>query len=148
MVTRYSNAIRNNFGFLNRAAPERRDEPDKLFVQQGRKVFKEVSQLVAETITGHLDQLGVAPANVRRMWLHQANATMNQWIARKVLGHDPAPDQAPSSLEDYANPSSCGSIITFHKHRAGLERGDVGLVCSFGAGYSIGSVIVENAAAS
>jgi beta-ketodecanoyl-[acyl-carrier-protein] synthase len=141
--TRYSNAIRNNFGFLNRAAPEHRDEADKLFVQQGRKVFKEVSPLVADLISGHLDATGVAPANVRRMWLHQANATMNAWIARKVLGADPAPDQTPSSLEDYANTSSCGSIITFHKHRAGLNDGDVGVICSFGAGYSIGSVIVK-----
>lgn len=148
VVTHYSNAIRNNFGFLNRAAPERRDQPDKLFVQQGRKVFKEVSQMVAETISGHLDQLGIAPADVRRMWLHQANATMNQWIARKVLGHDPAPEQAPSSLAEYANTSSCGSVITFHKHRQGLAAGDIGLVCSFGAGYSIGSVVVRNAAAS
>ena len=54
--------------------------------------------------------------------------------------------EAPSVLEDYANTSSCGSIITFHKNRGGLRSGDVGVVCSFGAGYSIGSVIVRKAA--
>ncbi|WP_394826004.1 beta-ketoacyl-ACP synthase III [Pendulispora albinea] len=143
LSTRYSNAIRNNSGFLNRAAPEHRDDADKLFVQQGRKVFKEVSPLVADLIAGHLDSLGIAPDRVRRMWLHQANATMNQWIARKVLGRDATATEAPSVLEDYANTSSCGSIITFHKHRSGLERDDVGLICSFGAGYSIGSVLVR-----
>jgi len=145
LLTKYSNAIRNNFGFLNRAAPERRDGADKLFVQQGRKVFKEVSPLVADLISGHLDSLGIAPAQVRRMWLHQANATMNQWIARKVLGRDATAEEAPSVLEDYANTSSCGSIITFHKHRDGLAENDVGLICSFGAGYSAGSVVVRKA---
>jgi beta-ketodecanoyl-[acyl-carrier-protein] synthase len=146
LATKFSSNIRNNFGFLNRAAPEHRDARDKLFVQQGRKVFKDVSPLVAELVSSHLASLGIAPTEVRRMWIHQANGTMNQWIARKVLGRDATADEAPSVLEDYANTSSCGSIITFHKHRAGLVAGDVGVVCSFGAGYSVGSVIVRKAA--
>ncbi len=146
LLTRYSNAIRNDFGFLNRAAPEHRDAPDKLFVQQGRKVFKEVSPMVAELISGHLDSLGIAPSQVRRLWLHQANLTMNQWIARKVMGRDTTNEEAPSVLQDYANTSSCGSIIAFHKYHDDLAAGDVGLICSFGAGYSIGSVVVRNAA--
>jgi beta-ketodecanoyl-[acyl-carrier-protein] synthase len=146
LATKFSSNIRNNFGFLNRAAPEHRDASDKLFVQQGRKVFKDVSPMVAELVSSHLKSLGISPGDVRRMWLHQANGTMNQWIARKVLGRDATAAEAPSVLEDYANTSSCGSIITFHKHRAGLVAGDVGVVCSFGAGYSVGSVIVRKAA--
>ena len=147
LATKYSNNIRNNFGFLNRAAPATRDASDKLFVQQGRKVFKDVSPMVAELVSSHLDSLAISPNDVRRMWLHQANGTMNQWISRKVLGRDASPEEAPSVLEDYANTSSCGSIITFHKNRGGLAVGDVGVVCSFGAGYSVGSVIVRKAAA-
>ena len=143
LATKYSNNIRNNQGFLNRAAPEGRDAPDKLFVQQGRKVFKDVSPMVADLISGHLDSLGISPAQIRRMWLHQANGTMNQWISRKVLGRDATNEEAPSVLEEYGNTSSCGSIITFHKFRSGFEPGDVGVICSFGAGYSIGSLIVR-----
>jgi beta-ketodecanoyl-[acyl-carrier-protein] synthase len=145
LATKYSNNIRNNFGFLNRAAPSHRDDLDKLFVQHGRKVFKDVSPMVAELVSSHLDSLGITPSGVRRMWLHQANGTMNQWISRKVLGREAREDEAPSVLEDYANTSSCGSIITFHKHRDGLAAGDVGVVCSFGAGYSVGSIIVRKA---
>lgn len=143
LATKYSNNIRNNAGFLSRAAPEHRDDPDKLFVQQGRKVFKDVSPMVADLISGHLDSLGISPAQIRRMWLHQANGTMNQWITRKVLGRDASATEAPSVLEEYANTSSCGSIITFHKHREGLSADDIGVICSFGAGYSVGSVIVK-----
>ena len=143
LATKFSNNIRNNAGFLNRAAPEHRDDPDKLFVQQGRKVFKDVSPMVADLISGHLDSLGIAPSEIRRMWLHQANGTMNQWIARKVLGRDATQTEAPSILEEYANTSSCGSIITFHKHRDGIADGDIGVICSFGAGYSVGSIIVK-----
>lgn len=143
LVTKFSNAIRNDFGFLNRAAPEHRDAPDKLFVQQGRKVFKEVSPMVAELISGHLDSLKIEASALRRMWLHQANATMNEWIAKKVLGREPGVDDAPSALDEYANTSSCGSIIAFHKFREGLVPGDTGVICSFGAGYSAGSVVIR-----
>ncbi|MBX3229021.1 MAG: beta-ketoacyl-ACP synthase III [Labilithrix sp.] len=143
LATKYSNNIRNNAGFLGRCAPEHRDDADKLFVQRGRAVFKEVSPMVADLIASHLESTGIAPTAIRRMWLHQANGTMNQWIARKILGRDATAEESPSVLEEYANTSSCGSIITFHKHRAGLAAGDVGVICSFGAGYSVGSVIVK-----
>jgi len=143
LATKYSNNIRNNAGFLNRAAPEHRDAPDKLFVQQGRKVFKEVSPMVADLVAAHLADLGVDPSALRRMWLHQANATMNRWIAKKVLGREATRDEAPAILDEYANTSSCGSIIAFHKHRADTVAGDVGVICAFGAGYSVGCAVVK-----
>ncbi|HET8849939.1 MAG TPA: beta-ketoacyl-ACP synthase III [Marinobacter sp.] len=143
LKTQFSNNIRNNFGFLNRADESGIGKPDKLFIQQGRKVFKEVSPLVAETIQGHLAALSLEPDNLTRMWLHQANLNMNQLIARKVLGRDATLQEAPVILDEYANTSSAGSIIAFHKHNAGLASGDVGVICSFGAGYSIGSVVVR-----
>jgi beta-ketodecanoyl-[acyl-carrier-protein] synthase len=77
------------------------------------------------------------------MWLHQANANMNRLIASKVLGHDANDDESPTVLDTYANTSSAGSIIAFHKHQDDLVAGDTGLICSFGAGYSAGSVFVR-----
>jgi beta-ketodecanoyl-[acyl-carrier-protein] synthase len=143
LKTRFSNNIRNNFGFLNRAAPEGVGKPDKLFVQEGRKVFKEVVPMVAELIVDHLAANGIAPAALKRLWLHQANLNMNELIARRVLGRDPLPGEAPNILDEFANTSSAGSIIAFHRYSADLKKGDVGLLCSFGAGYSAGSVILR-----
>ncbi len=146
LKTRFSNNIRNNFGFLNRAAPESRDAADKLFVQEGRKVFKEVVPMVGELITDHIARLGIAPEQLRRLWLHQANAGMNRLIAQRVLGHEASEDESPTVLDTYANTSSAGSIIAFHLHSDDLEAGDTGLICSFGAGYSAGSVVVRKVA--
>jgi beta-ketodecanoyl-[acyl-carrier-protein] synthase len=143
LVTKFSNNIRNNFGFLNRAAPEGIGKPDKLFIQEGRKVFKEVVPMVAELIVNHLNDNAIAPAAIRRMWLHQANINMNDLIARRVLGRDPADGEAPNILDEYANTSSAGSVIAFHKFSADLPAGAIGLLCSFGAGYSAGSVILR-----
>jgi beta-ketodecanoyl-[acyl-carrier-protein] synthase len=68
---------------------------------------------------------------------------MNDLIARKVFGRDPAPEESPTILDEYANTSSAGSIIAFHKHSAGLRAGELAVLCSFGAGYSIGSIVLR-----
>ena len=114
-----------------------------LFVQEGRKVFKQVVPVVVEHIAAHLADLGLAPRDLKRIWLHQANKTMNDLIGKKVLGRTPTPEEQPNILQDYANTSSAGSIIAFSKHSEDLKPGDTGLICSFGAGYSVGSVIVR-----
>ncbi|MEQ9506816.1 MAG: beta-ketoacyl-ACP synthase III [Hyphomonas sp.] len=143
LKTQFSNNIRNNFGFLNRAAPEGIGAPDKLFIQEGRKVFKEVVPMVAEMISDHLEELGLEAPDIRRMWLHQANANMNRLIAAKVLGREATEDDSPTVLDTYANTSSAGSIISFHKHSGDFKPGEKGLICSFGAGYSAGTVFLE-----
>ena len=143
LKTVFSNNIRNNFGFLNRASPEGEGKPDKLFVQEGRKVFKEVVPMVAEMIVTEAERLGIDPQALRRLWLHQANAGMNRLIAQRVLGHEASADESPTVLDTYANTSSAGSIIAFHKHHEDLSAGDTGLICSFGAGYSAGAVFVR-----
>lgn len=143
LKTQFSNNIRNNFGFLNRCAPGSEKDADKLFVQQGRKVFKEVSPMVANIIVEQLASCNIAHDSLKRMWLHQANLNMNQLIARRVLGRDASVDEAPVILDEYANTSSAGSIVAFHKYSADFQTGEIGVICSFGAGYSVGSVVVK-----
>jgi beta-ketodecanoyl-[acyl-carrier-protein] synthase len=79
---------------------------------------------------------------MRRFWLHQANLGMNQLILKKLVGGEAGSEMAPLVLDTYANTSSAGSIIAFHEYHADLKPGDLGVICSFGAGYSIGSVVV------
>ncbi|MBD3647642.1 MAG: beta-ketoacyl-ACP synthase III [Pseudomonadales bacterium] len=143
LITKFSNNIRNNFGFLNRTAPETASARDKLFVQEGRKVFKEVVPLVSKLILEHLGDEGFEASEVKRLWLHQANKGMNDLIGKRVLGREPSPEESPNVLKDYANTSSAGSIIAFNKYSKDLAAGDLGVICSFGAGYSAGSVIVR-----
>ena len=159
LKTEFSNNIRNNFGFLNKAArptevltgaaPAQEavgGQDDKMFVQQGRKVFKDVVPMVSNMIIDHANELGVDPHGLKRMWLHQANINMNDFIGRKVLGRDPSPEENVIILDEYANTSSAGSIIAFHLKSDGFEPGEVGLICSFGAGYSAGTVFVRKRA--
>jgi beta-ketodecanoyl-[acyl-carrier-protein] synthase len=143
LATQYSNNIRNNAGFLNRCEDTDPDARDKTFMQEGRKVFKEVVPLAAAHIEQHLRSLGMTPADMRRFWLHQANLGMNQLVVKRLLDRAVDDDIAPIILGEYANTASAGSIIAFHLHRADLAPGERGVICSFGAGYSIGSVVLQ-----
>ena len=143
LATQFSNNIRNNFGYLNRSEDSDPTARDKTFRQEGRKVFKEVVPIAAAHIESELTELGLAAADVRRYWLHQANLSMNQLIVKRLTGGEVTPDVAPLILDEYANTSSAGSIIAFHLHKSDLASGDVGVICSFGAGYSVGCVVVR-----
>ena len=143
-ATDFSNNIRNNNGFLRRSRPDgTADRRDMQFMQNGRKVFKEVLPMVSAHIGSHMNGEGIQAADLKRLWLHQANKSMNDFIGKKVLGRIPEDGEQPNILQDYANTSSAESIIAFSKYSNALDDGDYGLICSFGAGYSVGSVIVQ-----
>ncbi len=154
LQTKFSNNIRNNFGFLNHcereddqdADDQRSAKTDKLFMQEGRKVFKEVVPMVGKMISQHISDTGLEPHQLKRLWLHQANLAMNEFIAKIVLGREANREEAPVVLDEYANTSSAGSIIAFHKHNSDFKPGEIGVISGFGAGYSAGSVIVQKSA--
>ncbi len=142
-ATKFSNNILNNNGYLRRAHDQMEDRRDMQFMQKGRKVFKEVLPMVSRHIAAHPADERITSDNLKRLWLHQANKTMNDYIGKKVLGRELNPGEQPNILQDYANTSSAGSIIAFSKYSQDLAQGDIGLLCSFGAGYSVGSAVLK-----
>jgi beta-ketodecanoyl-[acyl-carrier-protein] synthase len=87
--------------------------------------------------------MNIAPDSLKRIWLHQANKNMNELIAKKILGREPSDEESPTILDEYANTSSAGSIIAFKKYNEDFEPGELGVLSSFGAGYSIGSIVLK-----
>ena len=142
-ITQFSNNIRNNFGFLNNAKKSNLLDRDLLFMQEGRKVFKEVVPMVSQLITDHIEKEKIKTADIKRLWLHQANKSMNDFIGKKVLGRAPEDHEQPNILQDYANTSSAGSIIAFSLYSEDMKNDEIGVLCSFGAGYSAGSIILK-----
>tara|TARA_R110002126_G_scaffold15185_12_gene62534 strand:+ start:9357 stop:10475 length:1119 start_codon:yes stop_codon:yes gene_type:complete len=142
LKTSFSNNIRCDIGYTEHCFAET-DPKVAFFKQQGRKVFKELLPIVAEVIQDEMAALNIGPEQLKRLWLHQANINMNIFAAKKILERDPLPEEAPLVLDQYANTASAGSIIAFHKHKTGLTAGDKAVLCSFGAGYSVGCLILE-----
>ncbi|MEM1122477.1 MAG: beta-ketoacyl-ACP synthase III [Bacteroidota bacterium] len=142
-VTKFSNNIRSNFGYVMNANNASPLSADQYFHQQGRKVFKEVCPMAAKHINEHIQQHKLVPSDIKRWWLHQANINMNKLICKLLLDRQPNQEEAPIVLDEFANTASAGSLIAFNQYHQDLEQGDYGLICSFGAGYSIGSLVVQ-----
>lgn len=144
MLSKYSaTAIRNNAGYLDRCDPNTKDTDTKLFHQQGRKVFKDVVPLASKFILEVLEQHGLQSSQVSRYWLHQANQKLNDLVAERVLGRAATVEESPIILDEYGNTASAGSLIAFSLHSEDLAAGSYGLMCSFGAGYSLGALMLQ-----
>ena len=141
--TRYSNNIRSNFGHMSYATDADPFGWDKLFHQSGRKVFEEVSPIAVKHISDHLASLDLKPQDVNRFWLHQANINLNRMVIKQLLGENVQEETIPTILDRYGNTASAGSIIAFHLYNDDLKKGDIGMICSFGAGYSVGSLVLR-----
>lgn len=141
--TQFSSNIRSDFGFLNRADEAGIGKPDKLVTQAGNRVFREVTAAAHEFISGFLADNGVKAAEIKRFFTHQANKRMNSALISKVLGHEPSEDEMPLVLHKYGNTAAPGSLIALHENSADFRSGDLAVMCSYGAGYSIGGLLLE-----
>ncbi len=144
--TQFSNNIRSNFGFLSRVTQDDTaavEMADNMIRQVGNRVFKEV------TVAGHrfmiefLGDHGHTPQSIRRFWLHQANARMNAMMLKLAFGHEVDNDRAPIILGDIGNTAAAGAVIALERYHRDMEPGEYGLMCAFGAGYSIGGALLR-----
>ena len=143
LFTQFSNNIRSNYSYLNRAAVDAKDNEELLFHQNGRGVFRDVCPLVASLISDQLEKNNIKPEEVSKFWLHQANGKMIRLITSKILGTDDFDSSiTPMPIVDFGNLASVGSLFAFNLDND-LEAGQKGVICSFGAGYSVCSIIVE-----
>jgi beta-ketodecanoyl-[acyl-carrier-protein] synthase len=141
--TQFSNNIRSNFGHFINANDSSLLDADQHFYQKGRVVFKEVCPMAAKHMSNHIASLSIPRNKIKRWWLHQANINMNKYICKLLLDRQATEEEAPIILDEFANTASAGSLVTFHRHQEGFKKGEYGMICSFGAGYSIGSLVVE-----
>ena len=143
MASKWSNNIRNNKGYLDRCDPSTENNIDKLFHQNGRRVFKDVVPLASRFIADHIAAHDLQPSQIARYWLHQANQNLNEAVAKRILGRDATREEAPIILDEYGNTASAGSLIAFSLHSDDLPAGSYGIMASFGAGYSLGSLLLQ-----
>lgn len=144
--TQFSNNIRSNFSYLNRAAQDDVSvipAEGNLIKQQGNRVFKDVTIASHRFIVDFLAEHGRTPDTVRRFWLHQANARMNQMILKLAFGREIGHDRAPMVLEELGNTAAAGAVVALAQNHRDMKAGEYGLVCTYGAGYSIGGALLR-----
>ena len=105
--------------------------------------LKKFVQWLQKFINNQLEENNLKADDIKKFWLHQANARMVNLIVSKIIGSDDFDTSlAPLPIEKFGNLASAGSMFAFNLHND-LQSGEKGLICSFGAGYSVCSIIVE-----
>lgn len=144
LKTKYSNNIRNNFGFLNRSIRDvENNEDELLFSQNGKNVRDQIVPLVSDHILEHLNDLNMSAVDIKKIFLHQSNIHMNMAIAKNVYGRDANDFEIPHVLDKYGNIGAAGAIITFNKYNKDLLCENYCMLCAYGAGYSVGSIVLK-----
>ncbi|WP_421792398.1 beta-ketoacyl-ACP synthase III [Hyphobacterium sp.] len=143
LETKWSNALRSDFGFMNHTEFEEGEAFEAFVDQDGHRVFRDVIPMASKVSSTLISDLGYKPSDIRRGWLHQANIRIVQAVVKKALEREPNADAAPIILNEYGNTSSSSVLMTFDMHSDDLVPGERGLMCAFGAGYGCGAAIVE-----
>jgi beta-ketodecanoyl-[acyl-carrier-protein] synthase len=143
---KWSSALRSDYGFINIA--EQSVDPDFAphLDQDGHRVFKDVVGFAPKVARRMMEDIGLAPEDVRRTWLHQANIRMVDMIAKRILERDRTEDNAPAILQEYGNTSSSSVVMNFEMHSDDMVAGETGVLCAYGAGYGVGAAAVRKRA--
>lgn len=144
VLTSFSNNIRCNFGFLERYHTNYDPKTKELFHLDGLQVFRDMIAFVPQHIQSHLQDNNLCVQDIKRFWLHQANLKMNNMIAQNLFKgreHN-VQNLFPIVIDEYGNTAAASCIIALYKNKK-LAIGEYGVISSFGAGYSIGSVILQ-----
>ena len=136
--------------FIHTATLLHDDVVDDSTLRRGRPTANEsfgnpASVLVGDFLYSRAFQMMVQTQNMRVMEI-QAEATniIAEGEVQQLMNmHDASLDEAPVILDRYANTSSAGSVIAWHLHQQDLPSGALGVLASFGAGYSVGSVVLR-----
>ena len=147
LANKWSTALRSDFGFMN---PAERETGDLSYQpgldQDGHKVFKDVIPFASKTARDLMERIDLAPADVSRVWLHQANIRIVEMVAKRILDRDRTTENAPAIIHEYGNTSSSSVVMTFQLNRDDMKPGENGVMCAFGAGYGVGAAAIRKRA--
>jgi len=111
---------------------------DQYLRMDGRSVFKWAVRLVQDSIELVLEKSGHRAEDVNLFLLHQANIRI---IDAAMDSLEIGPDRVFCNVHKYGNTSAASvPLVLDEAHRAGkIRRGDLLLMCGFGAGLSWGT---------
>ena len=129
-------------GSLHPASHETIDKKMHYVHQDGRNVFKHAVKLITEVSRDILERNGYTADDVNLLIPHQANLRIIQSSLER-LGL--SPDRVVINIDRYANTTAATIPIGLTEaHQQGrIEKGDLLLLASFGAGFTWGSVLLR-----
>mgnify|MGYP006092681915 CR=1 FL=1 len=108
----------------------------------GREVFKHAVRRFKEVILEGLDYNDLSIDDVDMVIPHQANYRISQTVQKQL---DIDEDKVFSNIHNYGNTTaaSIGIALTEALEQNRINRGDIVVLASFGAGFQWGSVVIK-----
>ena len=117
-------------------------EKAQFLAMDGRNVFKWAVRVFDESAKQVLQHAGVSADELALVVLHQANQRI---IDSAVSDLDVAPEKVFVNLDRYGNTSGASIPLALDEavREGRLERGDLVLLCGFGAGLAWGTSLLR-----
>jgi 3-oxoacyl-[acyl-carrier-protein] synthase III len=129
-------------GSLRPATHETVDQRLHYVKQEGQTVFKFAVRNMEEVCSRILDRNGINPANLDLFAAHQANSRIIRLTAEK-LGMPP--EKVLINIDRYGNTTggTIPLVLNDALEQGRLKRGDLVLLASVGAGFTVGAVLLR-----
>ncbi|SHJ03181.1 3-oxoacyl-ACP synthase III family protein [Flavobacterium terrae] len=128
-------------------------DPDVRYIKMhGRKIYEFALSQVPKAMAACLDKSGIDISEVKKVLIHQANEKMDEAIIQrfyKIYKQDPPERVMPMSIHKLGN-SSVATVPTLYDlivkgevENQQLNKGDVIIFASVGAGMSINAIVYQ-----
>ena len=134
---------------LNYEQSYKPEDKTKFIKMKGRKVYEFALSHVPQAMKACFDASGLDIADLKKIFIHQANMKMDDAIVKRFfrLYRTPVPaDVLPMNIQKHGN-SSVATVPTLYDQVLNnkleghqLEKGDVVLFASVGAGMNINAI--------
>ncbi len=128
-------------------------DPDVRYLKmQGRKIYEFALSNVPKAMKECLDNSGVDIKDIKKVLIHQANEKMDEAIIQrfyKLYGQTPPEGIMPMSIHKLGNssvatvPTLYDSLVRGEIENQNLNKGDVILFASVGAGMNINAIVYK-----
>lgn len=124
----------------------------KYIKMNGRKIYEFACLNVPSAMKSCLDKSGVSIEKVKKILIHQANEKMDEAIVKrfyKLYGMDIPEGVLPMSIHKLGNssvatiPTLLDLIVTGKMENQSIEKGDIVIFASVGAGMNINAMVYQ-----
>jgi 3-oxoacyl-[acyl-carrier-protein] synthase-3 len=133
------------------ASPEEENDGNAYIKMKGRKLYEFAVITVPQVVKTAIDKSGVAIDEIKRVFIHQANGKMDNAIMKrlfKLYNIDEIPDKLVPMTISWLGNSSVATVPTLldlvlkdKMQDYGVQKGDVVVFASVGAGMHINAII-------
>jgi 3-oxoacyl-[acyl-carrier-protein] synthase-3 len=116
------------------------DRRDHFLKQNGRPVFKQATQRMAEASLEVMQRNDLTPEDVDYLVPHQANRRIIEATAQQM---NLPPEKAMMNIGDYGNTTAATIPLCLHDWEPELRAGDRLILTTFGGGYTWGAGLLE-----